>query len=440
MPQFVWVPQMSDGQSLCSILLIATYRGLPQLCEHTRALGLLLDSYEGVCLMGISSIQSTQETPVFAPSSMLAGEAVDLDAAAAVAAGDMSPLCYGAYSGSVAVTAAEAQQLWDTIGSRDSYHLKTQTAATAATAFALNAAAAPVAPGTDAGTADTVAGRPPMTGKRKSSDTSIAIGGSNGVLRQRKSSGSSWDSALAAFDAQHAAQQQQQQEQDQLAASASPNKGKGSPGAPPAAVAAATAGKNSDQEDSSWFLKSGCPGTEQAEGSGSSSSEEDGGDAGQPPQAPSSSGSDSEYHQTASSSGVDSDSDIGSNEDQEVAEEAAAVPVERHKRVKRNNSTLSSSTANTAAAAAGDMDDLEVYSEDEQPLMARIPQQQRQQAPAATPAAAAMVVDDGVVVSVSERDLNPDGFAPGDARLLVVCSKFETGYDDPRLGAMFIDR
>jgi hypothetical protein len=43
-------------------------------------------------------------------------------------------------------------------------------------------------------------------------------------------------------------------------------------------------------------------------------------------------------------------------------------------------------------------------------------------------------------VLVSERDLNPPGLLPPAARLLVVCSKFETGYDDPRLGALFIDR
>jgi hypothetical protein len=30
-------------------------------------------------------------------------------------------------------------------------------------------------------------------------------------------------------------------------------------------------------------------------------------------------------------------------------------------------------------------------------------------------------------VSVTEDDINPAGVAPGDARLLVVCNKFETG-------------
>ncbi len=45
-----------------------------------------------------------------------------------------------------------------------------------------------------------------------------------------------------------------------------------------------------------------------------------------------------------------------------------------------------------------------------------------------------------VCVAISELDLNGRGARPGDARLLVVCSKFETGYDDPRLGVLFIDR
>ncbi|GLC56404.1 hypothetical protein PLESTB_001101100 [Pleodorina starrii] len=43
-------------------------------------------------------------------------------------------------------------------------------------------------------------------------------------------------------------------------------------------------------------------------------------------------------------------------------------------------------------------------------------------------------------VQVTEADVNGRGADPGAARLLVVCSKYETGYDDPRLGAMFIDR
>lgn len=44
------------------------------------------------------------------------------------------------------------------------------------------------------------------------------------------------------------------------------------------------------------------------------------------------------------------------------------------------------------------------------------------------------------LVAVSEAELNVGGVPPGIARLLVVCSKYETGYDDPRLGAMFVDR
>ncbi|KAG2501461.1 hypothetical protein HYH03_001241 [Edaphochlamys debaryana] len=43
-------------------------------------------------------------------------------------------------------------------------------------------------------------------------------------------------------------------------------------------------------------------------------------------------------------------------------------------------------------------------------------------------------------VQISESDLNGRGSDPAAARLLVVCSKYETGYDDPRLGAMFVDR
>eukprot|EP00879_Flechtneria_rotunda_P005754 GHRR01006055.1.p1 GENE.GHRR01006055.1~~GHRR01006055.1.p1 ORF type:complete len:1758 (+),score=833.29 GHRR01006055.1:791-5275(+) len=49
-------------------------------------------------------------------------------------------------------------------------------------------------------------------------------------------------------------------------------------------------------------------------------------------------------------------------------------------------------------------------------------------------------VADASRLQITERDLNPTGFQPGDARILVACSKFETGYDDPRLGALFIDR
>jgi hypothetical protein len=43
-------------------------------------------------------------------------------------------------------------------------------------------------------------------------------------------------------------------------------------------------------------------------------------------------------------------------------------------------------------------------------------------------------------VQVSEADLNGRGADPTAARVLVVCSKYETGYDDPRLAAMFVDR
>lgn len=43
-------------------------------------------------------------------------------------------------------------------------------------------------------------------------------------------------------------------------------------------------------------------------------------------------------------------------------------------------------------------------------------------------------------VAVSEAELNGRGARPFESRLLVVCSKYETGYDDPRLGVMFIDR
>ncbi|KXZ42940.1 hypothetical protein GPECTOR_110g233 [Gonium pectorale] len=46
----------------------------------------------------------------------------------------------------------------------------------------------------------------------------------------------------------------------------------------------------------------------------------------------------------------------------------------------------------------------------------------------------------GVLLPVSEADINGAGADPRAARLLVVCSKYETGYDDPRLGALFIDR
>ena len=53
-----------------------------------------------------------------------------------------------------------------------------------------------------------------------------------------------------------------------------------------------------------------------------------------------------------------------------------------------------------------------------------------------------------VMVPVTEAELNGSGAGGGGrgaadpraARLLVVCSKYETGYDDPRLGALFIDR
>ncbi len=41
---------------------------------------------------------------------------------------------------------------------------------------------------------------------------------------------------------------------------------------------------------------------------------------------------------------------------------------------------------------------------------------------------------------ISEADLNGRGADPSAARVLVVCSKYETGYDDPRLTAMFVDR
>ena len=41
---------------------------------------------------------------------------------------------------------------------------------------------------------------------------------------------------------------------------------------------------------------------------------------------------------------------------------------------------------------------------------------------------------------MSEADLNGRWADPSAARVLVVCSKYETGYDDPRLTAMFVDR
>jgi hypothetical protein len=70
----------------------------------------------------------------------------------------------------------------------------------------------------------------------------------------------------------------------------------------------------------------------------------------------------------------------------------------------------------------------------EQPQQEQQPQQQEQWADADVtgPAAAG--------AAVSEVDLNGRGAHHGAARLLVVCSKFETGYDDPRLAALFVDR
>jgi type I site-specific restriction-modification system R (restriction) subunit len=41
---------------------------------------------------------------------------------------------------------------------------------------------------------------------------------------------------------------------------------------------------------------------------------------------------------------------------------------------------------------------------------------------------------------VTEPDLNGGRRDPSAARLLVCCGKFETGYDDPRLAIMFVDR
>ncbi|PNH12138.1 hypothetical protein TSOC_000937, partial [Tetrabaena socialis] len=56
----------------------------------------------------------------------------------------------------------------------------------------------------------------------------------------------------------------------------------------------------------------------------------------------------------------------------------------------------------------------------------------------------AEAVDDGgrpeAVGGCTEAELNGRGTQPRAARLLVVCSKYDTGYDDPRLGCMFLDR
>ncbi|KAG2423130.1 hypothetical protein HXX76_015515 [Chlamydomonas incerta] len=61
----------------------------------------------------------------------------------------------------------------------------------------------------------------------------------------------------------------------------------------------------------------------------------------------------------------------------------------------------------------------------------------------------AEAAEEVVLVPVTEAELNGGGGGggrgaagadPRAARLLVVCSKYETGYDDPRLGALFIDR
>ena len=49
--------------------------------------------------------------------------------------------------------------------------------------------------------------------------------------------------------------------------------------------------------------------------------------------------------------------------------------------------------------------------------------------------------EDVSMVAITESELNGgNGASPAAARFLVVCSKYETGYDDPRLGTMFLDR
>ncbi len=41
---------------------------------------------------------------------------------------------------------------------------------------------------------------------------------------------------------------------------------------------------------------------------------------------------------------------------------------------------------------------------------------------------------------MTEADVNLPGSTPHSVRLLVVCSKWEVGYNDPRLAAMFVDK
>jgi hypothetical protein len=83
------------------------------------------------------------------------------------------------------------------------------------------------------------------------------------------------------------------------------------------------------------------------------------------------------------------------------------------KRPRRNTSRLSCNTAqtDTAAAAAAGVDEDDAGT--------------GQQQPSAAAADDAEVCHDDVMLS--EGDINPGWVRPGDARLLVVCNKFETG-------------
>ncbi len=82
-----------------------------------------------------------------------------------------------------------------------------------------------------------------------------------------------------------------------------------------------------------------------------------------------------------------------------------------------------------AAAAAGT----------QPPPAAASPTPDKPEAAAAAAAAAASALP-AAVGKVTESELNGSRKDPSAARLLVVCSKYETGYDDPRLAMMFVDR
>lgn len=324
----------------------------------------------------------------------------DLRAVRSAAAGDTRPLCYGAFSGNIRVAGADVA--------------------------ALTKAAAAAAAGGDGD------GRRGLKCKHSSSSTT----GEGEQQQRRQRSGSGWDSALAGIEAAGQPQHELAGGDDKSAgrdgSSRSESEGEGQElesSEKQSESSQSESESESESHDSLFDDSSSSSGESdlegKSEGGGERGSEsEDGVGSRREHLFGSVTGGSARGAAVAAAAGSDTDQDPADTASPAATKAActgdnaaaAAVqeseePRQQRKRPRRNTSRLScTAPTGTAAAAAGSQ-----AAEDD----ATTQQQQQQQV------AVEEVCHDDVMLS--EGDINPSWVRPGDARLLVVCNKFETG-------------